>query len=116
MTSIKISTANDLIIENNDLSLVVGRDEIAQVLRQKLRLFLGEWFLDTREGLDYYGVVLKKNVDPGKLDALFKEAILSSRGVVELINFKLELSQRTLSLEFVARTSDGIINFSEDLI
>lgn len=115
MTSIRIDNTNDIQIDNNNLTLIGGREEIAQVLRQRLRVFLGEWFLDTREGIDYYGEILKKAPDPGQVDALFKNEILTSPGVIELIEFELDIVGRQLQLRFTARTDDGIINFDEEL-
>jgi hypothetical protein len=115
MTTIRIGQDNDIQIDNNNLTLIEGREEIAQVLRQRLRVFLGEWFLDTREGIDYYGQILKKLPDPGQVDSLFKNEILTSPGVIELIDFNLEIEGRQLQLTFTARTADGIITFNEDL-
>ena len=115
MTSIRIGSDNDIQIDNNNLTLINGREEIAQVLRQRLRVFLGEWFLDTREGIDYYGDVLKKSPDPGQVDALFKNEILTSPGVVELIEFELDIVGRQLQLTFTARTDEGIVTFDEVL-
>lgn len=115
MTSIRIDNNNDIQIDNNNLTLIGGREEIAQVLRQRLRVFLGEWFLDTREGIDYYGDILKKAPDPGQVNALFKNEILTSPGVIELIEFNLDIVGRQLTLAFSARTKDGIITFNEVL-
>jgi len=115
MTSIRIDKSNDIQIDNNNLTLIGGREEIAQVLRQRLRVFLGEWFLDSREGIDYYGDILKKAPDPGQVNALFKREILTSPGVIELIEFKLDIVGRQLQLKFTARTEDGILTFDEEL-
>jgi len=115
MSSIRIGSNNDIQIDNNKLTLTTGREEITQVLRQRLRVFLGEWFLDTREGVDYFGEVLKKAPDPGQVDALFKNEILTSPGVIELIEFNLDVVGRKLALTFTARTDDGILNFDEEL-
>lgn len=119
MSSIRIGSDNDLLFTNNNLTLLTGRDEIAQVLRQELRVFAGEWFLDTREGIPYFEDILRKAPDPARIDSIFKDKILSSPGVIELLQFNLELggeSGRTLTLQFSARTSDGIITFDEDII
>lgn len=115
MTTVKLNQANDIVIEENVIVLIDGRDEIAQTLRTRLRVFLGEWFLDTREGVPYFEEILKKNPDPGRVDAIFKNEILTSPGVVELITFKLDITGRKLTLEFTARTDDGIIEFNEVL-
>jgi hypothetical protein len=116
MSSLKIGTDYDLVIENNNLVLIGGRDEIAQVLRNELAFFYGEWFLDTRKGIDYFGDILIKNPDPAKIDAIFKNKILSSPGVIELLKFNLELENRNLRVTFEASTIDGIISFDEELL
>lgn len=119
MSTIKIDQNNDIELVNNDAFLLTGRDEIAQVLRQELRVFAGEWFLDTREGVPYFQDILKKAPDPARIDAIFKDKILSSPGVIELLQFNIELGGedgRQLSLTFSARTSDGIISFDEDIL
>ena len=115
MTSIRIDINNDIQIDSNNLTLIGEREEIAQVLRQRLRVFKGEWFLDTREGIDYFGEILKKAPDPGQVDALLKNEILTSPGVIELIEFNLDIVGRKLNLAFTARTKDGILKFNEDL-
>lgn len=115
MASIAIDSTNDIIIENNDLKLITGVEEVAQVLRQRLRVFRGEWFLDTRQGLPYYEEVLKKNPNPVTVDSLFKNEILNSPGIIELQSFTLEINGRELSLKFTALTQFGILLFNEDL-
>ncbi len=115
MASIAIDSTNDIIIENNDLKLIKGVEEVAQVLRQRLRVFRGEWFLDTRQGLPYYEEVLKKNPNPVTVDSLFKNEILNSPGIIELQSFTLEINGRELSLKFTALTQFGILLFNEDL-
>ncbi len=115
MASIQIGSDNDIVIQNNDATLITGRDEIAQVLRQELRVFLGEWFLDTAEGIPYFQEILKKNPNPSTVDAIFKNKILSTPGVIELLSYSLEINGRNLSLSFSASTQEGIIDFNEVL-
>lgn len=116
MSSIKIDASNDIEIINNDLFLLGGRDEIAQVLRQELRVFLGEWFLNTDEGIPYLQEILKKNPNVSTVDAIFKNKILESPGVIELTEYTLDFENRKLRLYFKARTEEGIITFDEVLI
>ena len=44
---------NDLVIKNNDLILIDNTERVAQQVLITLRFWLGEWFLDTREGVPY---------------------------------------------------------------
>lgn len=115
MASIAIDSTNDILITNNELTLITGVDEVAQVLRQKLRVFQGEWFLDTREGIPYFQEILKKNPNPVTVDSLFKKEILNSPGIIELQSFTLDIVGRTLSLKFTALTIYGILLFNEDI-
>lgn len=115
MTTLKIDSQNDLELVNNDLGVVTGRDEIGQILRHELRVFFGEWFLDESIGVPYYEEIFVKGQDLAQIDAILKEKILNTPGVVELIAFALDLNGREASLSFTARTTEGIIDFSEVL-
>ena len=115
MSTVKIDSNNDIVFENGDLALVTGREEIAQILRHELRTFIGEWFLDTSIGIDYFGEVFTKRMDVANVDAMFKSKILSSPGVIELLEFTLDLDalNRKLTLSFSVSTNEGIIDFRE---
>ena len=114
MTTLKLVN-DDLAFENNNLVMVNGADEVAQNLRNELRFFAGEWFLDTDLGVPFFEDVFKKNPDPAIIDAIFKNKILNTTGVIELLEYNLELNGRKLELSFKARAVDGIINFNEVL-
>lgn len=107
----------DLLLTNGDLSLARGAVAVKQALRQELKMFAGEWFLDLDYGVPYYKNVLVKNPNPQLLEGIFQQKILSTPGVLELTSFSLtyDASARTLSLIFDARAYDGDINFNEVL-
>ena len=118
MSDIQINTATeDIELVGNDFVLTEGVDAIKQHLSQRLKTFLNEWFLDNRIGVPYFEHVLKKNFDAVVVDTVFKKVIIDTPGVLELLAFSADLdnSARTLNITFKARTSEGIINFSEVL-
>lgn len=104
----------DIAIVNGDFALVTGVDETVQFLIQRLKLFLGEWFLDETLGLPYFDEVFVKNPDPIALDSIFKTYILKSPGVLELTAFSLDFDTptRTLSIRGTIRALDGEADFS----
>lgn len=118
MSDILINPATgDIELVGNDFALTTGIAAIQQHLSQRLKTFLNEWFLDNRIGVPYFEHVLKKNFDAVVVDTVFKKVIIDTPGILELLAFNADLdnSARTLNITFKARTSEGIINFSEVL-
>lgn len=121
-------TANDLALDpdswdldtkNGDLYFAGAENStgIIQYLRQKLSLYLTEWFLDQSRGVPYHDEVFVKNPDRAVLDTIFKDEILSTPGMVELTSFDLTLDGETRrgKLTFEGRSVEGEISFSEEL-
>ena len=116
MTDVAQEEDGDLKIVNNDVPFVNGVEEVMQLLRQRLRAFLGEWFLDTTIGLPYHQEILKKNPNLIAIEAAFKNEILNTPGFIELSSFDLDLkagNARQLQVSFTGLSTDGVINFSE---
>lgn len=113
MSDIKMTDEGDLAIENGSLSMVTGQDGIRQDLIQKLRSFLGEWFLDLSDGVPYYQNILIKNPSPQVVESLLQDRILSTPGVIEILSFNLDYDPalRKLTGAFDVRTEEGIINY-----
>lgn len=117
MSDILLGTDNDIELVDGDLHLTLDDEAIAQHLKQRLKTFLGEWFLDNRVGIPYYQHILVKNPNPLVLDSIFKSVILNTPGVEELTEFDIDLepATRVMTLIFRVRTITGEIDFSEVL-
>jgi len=117
MTDVAQEVDGDLKVVDNDIPFVNGNEEVQQLLRQRLRTFLGEWFLDLTIGLPYFQEILKKNPNTVAIDAAFKNEILNTPGFLELSTFELDINAaaRQLTVTFTGITTDGIIDFSEIL-
>ncbi len=115
--NIGINDAGDWDILNGELVFVRDQEELRQFLIQKMRTFLGEWFLDLRVGVPYFEEIFKKRPDPAIIESIFVNEILATPGIVDLVEFDLNLDNatRSLSVDFRATTLDGEINFSEVL-
>ncbi len=101
----------------NNLKIVDGREEIRQIILANLETFEGEWFLDTTIGVPWFSEILQKNISLNKVDGIIIGVISSSRGVVSLLSYEssVDAKARTYSMEFVAQTAYGILNFNEIL-
>jgi hypothetical protein len=115
-----LDTDGDLAIDAGDAYYLTGVDAIAQHIKIKLRFFLGDWFLNPDEGMPYYDTVLGvKNPSISAVRALFRKAIVSTPGIVELQNLTLDYdtSARTLAVDFTAKCSDGeTLTFTDFLV
>ncbi len=120
MANLLLTLAGDLDFSNGGLQIVEGPDEIAQKLFTRLQFFLGEWFLDQRQGIPYYEKILIKNPDLVIIQAIFREAILETPGVTSLLDViqtDLETATRKLSVRFAAQLDSGVIlNFDREFI
>lgn len=109
----------DLLIINGDLTLTadinpVGTNPILQAILQNLSMYLGEWFLNNTLGLPWFQQILVKAPDQSKIDAIFSNSIMGTPGVLQLMqySFAVSLTQRTLSVSFIAQTTTGKVNWS----
>jgi hypothetical protein len=100
---------NDMKLTGGDISIVTLDAAIRQRLLQTLRLFLGEWFLDTSAGVPYYQSILVKNPNLDVVQASIKNAILSTPGITELLsfNFNYDAVQRKVTMDFDAKSTNG---------
>ena len=118
MTDFKIDIENggtgDLVVVDGLLVRVETADAVRQNLRQRLITFFGEWFLDKTLGVPYFEHVFKKQINASVLDAIFKNVIINTPGVTELLEFDIdvETSTRLMTLIFKVKASDETIDFT----
>ena len=110
-------TTKDIDTSGIDLQHTGPLNSITQHLRQRLRMFKNEYFLDSRIGVPYHEQILRKNPNPTVVDSEFKKVIINTPGVEKLTKFLLDLdtATRELTVTFEAVTNEGVINFSEVL-
>lgn len=105
----------DLLVVDGDLVLVTGAEEIRQNIVQRLRVFLGEWFLDINDGIPFFQQILVKNPDQGKIDDLLINRVTGTPGVVQLLDFAFKAlpNSRGLSIERLkVQTTHGVVDYS----
>jgi hypothetical protein len=100
----------DLVL-TSDLVFSIGINAVAQGIRIRIQTFRGEWFLDLDHGVPYYQDLLGHKYNEIKARAAFRDAILSSPGVDDLLSLEVEFNNQTreLTVEWEVQTSFGII-------
>lgn len=78
-------------------------DAVAQCVTTRLRLFLGEWFLNISDGTDWYGSVLGYNTP---YDLTIQDRILGTLGVTEILTYSSSIDKsRNLTVSALLQTS-----------
>ena len=103
--------SNDLVIKNNDLILIDNTERVAQQVLITLRFWLGEWFLDTRQGVPYLEYVLVKNPNMNHIRQILAEKIQSVEGVNNIVSLDFDFRRitRELYVNFEIDTDYGLV-------
>ena len=111
MLDIRLNSDHDLDVNSLDLSLVDKAEQVRQQLLIKLRLFTGEWFLDTDFGTPYLQSILGKQLTLSASIAAIRKSILEVEGVNSIVELSYDFSAQTrrLSVTFTVDTPYGLI-------
>lgn len=110
-------TSGDLVLRDGDVLLVDNAERVAQQILITLRFWLGEWFLDTKDGIPYLEYVLVKSPNLLHIRQIFTEAMEKVDGVkrVEEMNLVFDVKNRSLRVDYEASTDYGLITRREVL-
>lgn len=109
------SVAWDLVLDaNGDIALATPPYSVAQDVASALRLFLGELWYDTTQGVPYWQQLLGQNASTAQIVAALNQAALTVPSVVSATTAITSTAGRTLSGQVQFTTSDGVettVNF-----
>lgn len=93
----------------NGGELVDGVSAISQHVRQRLSLFLAEWFLNFREGVPWFQRIFDRGADPGFIRSILQRTIEETPGIaqVERVAYEINPSTRRARIGWTAITTDG---------
>lgn len=105
---------HDFIVRNSDLVIITDAERVRQNIDVKLKLWRGEWFLDTEFGTPYLQSILGKQITLNGAVSAIKQSILEVADVNSITEFSYNFirSERRLSVEFTADTSYGLVTVS----
>lgn len=112
---LKLDSDHDLDLQAYDLVGVGGVDEVRQHLTCRLRLVMGEWFLDETAGVPYFRDILTSAPKVRAIESLLRREIMAAAEVESLDSFEMtyDRSARTLAVEFACTTSEGEVTATE---
>jgi hypothetical protein len=110
VSALALTSDGDLDISSGNLRVLTDTAEcLAQKVRQRYRMFRGEWFADTRQGVPYLEFVLVKNPNIGVVRSVLRKVLETTEGVKSVDKFVVtyDPSARSAAYEFKARTTAG---------
>lgn len=98
------------------ITVLKGAPAICQRIVSRLRMFAGEYFLDTRQGLPFYQLIAGRQANTNMIDALYRKAIQTTPGIVSVdsIQSTLDKPSRVLKTNWSATYDDGLILTATD--
>jgi hypothetical protein len=111
MNDLMLGGDGDLLVSGLDLSIIKGADRVRQNIQIKLKLWTGEWFLDTEFGTPYLESILGKQISLNAAIAALKQSILAVNDVNAITDFTYNFSRQTraININFTASTPFGLI-------
>lgn len=87
------------------------REEVAQTIKTRLALFLGEYFRNITDGTPWFEQILGKQVNRDTTEAALRNRIASTPNVVRLLQFStdFDLTARKLSVSATALSTFGLV-------
>lgn len=84
---------------------VTGKEETRQACISRLRLFLGEYFLDATDGTPWFQSILGK-ASRDIAEANIKQRLLGTRGVIAINSFEMTSDTKKRKISVVATLTD----------
>lgn len=108
---------HDIIIKNNDFILINNAERVAQQIKISLLEWLGEWFLDSRDGVPYLEYILIKNYNLSHIRSILISTITAVDGVNSVTRMDINVDQRNriLTVDYAANTDYGLVTSKEVL-
>src|SRR5690606_15887722 len=103
----RLDESGDLVTRGR--MFLTERAAIAQTVVTRLKLFLGEYFRDVTDGTPWFQQILGKPENLNAVEAILRNRIARTPGVVRLLSFELQfdLDSRTLSVQAQVLTQYG---------
>lgn len=99
-----------------DWDFIKDEEAVIQRLRNRLKLFAREWFLDESEGIDWISVFDKpfsiRRMETEIYNSLNKDEIIES---IKSIEIKPDFKDRSIRIDLSVKANSEIIYFTEEM-
>ena len=109
MTVRKLQSDGD--ITTSGTQFINEKNELAQTIKTRFNLYLGEYFRDISDGTPWFQSILGKDKNENVREAVIKRRVLQTEGVISLFEFaaNFDLQSRKYSVTMGIVTVHGDI-------
>ena len=108
MKGFALDQNGDVLIANNEISIVTGDELLRQMVWTVLRTNLGEWFFDWDQGVDFNNLLGKEtNEELVRYELERGLAQVDSTFVITEFSYDMDKASRKASVTFKAQNDDG---------
>jgi hypothetical protein len=105
--------AGDYVFMGRSPFLIDSSEAVVQAIKTRLTLFVKDWFVDLREGVDLSKILGYHTQNTRDLE--LKKRILGTKGVTMLVSYTSEVtSSRSFIVRATVNTSYGQVTFTQD--
>ena len=106
------SETGDII--TSGVQFIGDKEEVAQTINTRLRLFLGEYFRDIKDGTAYWEIIFNKNAPPQLRDSEIKRRIAETEGVTQVLTFEsnYDINSRNYTVKAEVLSVYGLIQLN----
>lgn len=101
--------------DNLGFFMKTGSEAVAQNIKERLQLFLGEWEYDNTQGTAWFQVVYVRPLNLSNAESELKRRVIKTPGVIKLLEFNMgfdKTNRMINSVEVAVLTSDGVVRVS----
>ncbi|MBF2051965.1 MAG: hypothetical protein IGS03_00700 [Candidatus Sericytochromatia bacterium] len=106
MPDFPLDADNNIRLTDGDLAINDRRTDIQQRLRQRLRLFYGEWFRDNTQGVRWREHILIRDFRASWADREIRQAVRQVAGVTSITSIDVQHNHAEQQVSVTVRYKD----------
>ncbi len=110
---IDIDGYDDIVFDGTDILVIDNEDALRQRVKRRLLTFYGEWFLNRKKGVDYFGKVLGVQPQPLVVYAEFRRVLQDDDEVAGIKSLNIDLDNDVMTVSAELNSVYGIIRIEE---
>jgi len=106
------ATGNLALSKDGNFGVVTGLEGLRQRVQTKLKLWRGEWFLDTTKGIPYRQSIFRRPASPGLASQTITKSILEEVEVTDVRKVSATIDSTTRVFSYSAQVASIYGEFS----